>query len=279
MGRDDFKHWGYKVGTGLKVFGITLKNFLKYKISYPSLNEQKAISKLLNLIDNLLVLQKRKYKELKLLKKALLQNILTFNSVYPNLRFKNFNSKWRKNKLGELCIYKNGTGHEGKQSSKGKFELVNLNSISIGGGLKSSGKYINSAKNTLNKNDIVMILSDIAHGNLLGKVALIPINNKYVLNQRIALLRIRRNNILPNFLFYRINSLQRYFKIKGNGTSQLNISKSDIINFEISYPNKIKEQFKISSVLKINQKFVNEIYKKEKNLKKIKQFLLQNMFI
>lgn len=279
LGRDDFKHWGYKVGTGLKVFGITLKNFLKYKTFYPSLNEQKAISNLLNLVDNLLDLQKRKYKELKLLKKALLQNILTFNSVYPNLRFKNFNSKWRKNKLGELCIYKNGTGHEGKQSSKGKFELVNLNSISIGGGLKSSGKYINSAKNTLNKNDIVMILSDIAHGNLLGKVALIPINNKYVLNQRIALLRIRRNNILPNFLFYRINSLQRYFKIKGNGTSQLNISKSDIINFEISYPNKIKEQFKISSVLKINQKFVNEIYKKEKNLKKIKQFLLQNMFI
>lgn len=270
-------NWNNIEGTTIK--RLYNKDILTTHISVPNIKEQKRIGNLLNLVDNLLVLQKRKYKELKLLKKALLQNILTFNSVYPNLRFKNFNSKWRKNKLGELCIYKNGTGHEGKQSSKGKFELVNLNSISIGGGLKSSGKYINSAKNTLNKNDIVMILSDIAHGNLLGKVALIPINNKYVLNQRIALLRIRRNNILPNFLFYRINSLQRYFKIKGNGTSQLNISKSDIINFEISYPNKIKEQFKISSVLKINQKFVNEIYKKEKNLKKIKQFLLQNMFI
>lgn len=63
--------------------------------------------------------------------------------------------------------------------------MINLNSISIDGGLKSSGKFINYAKETLCKDDIVMILSDVGHGDLLGRVAIIPENNKYVLNQRV----------------------------------------------------------------------------------------------
>lgn len=139
-----------------------------------------------------------------------------------------------------MTIYRNGKGYEDKQSLNGKYELVNLNSISIDGGLKHSGKFVDEADWTLQKNDLVMILSDIARGELLGRVALIPEDNKFVLNQRVALLRANKT-VNPIFLFSYINKHQHYFKGVGAGMSQLNISKSSVENFSSLVP-KIREQ-------------------------------------
>ena len=43
---------------------------------------------------------------------------------------------WEERKLSSMTNYKNGKSHEDKQSTSGKLELINLNSISISGGLK-----------------------------------------------------------------------------------------------------------------------------------------------
>ncbi|EQC86672.1 hypothetical protein LLT1_00900 [Lactococcus cremoris subsp. cremoris TIFN1] len=112
----------------------------------------------------------------------------------PELRFKGFTDEWEQRKLVSMTNYKNGKGHEDKQSTIGKFELINLNSISISGGLKHSGKFIDEADDTLQKDDLVMILSDVGHGDLLGRVALIPEDDRFVLNQRVAV-------VMPNLLY------------------------------------------------------------------------------
>ena len=65
-----------------------------------------------------------------------------------------------------------------------------------------------SNPDTLIKNDIVMVLSDVAHGDFLGVSALIDEDNKYVLNQRMGLLRIMDNSI-PQFIVEMINNEQR----------------------------------------------------------------------
>ena len=90
-----------------------------------------------------------------------------------------------------------------------------------------------------------MVLSDVGHGDLLGRVAIIPENNRFVLNQRVALLRIM-DNTNPYFLFSIINKHQAYFKKEGAGSSQLNISKSSVENFVVDYP-QIEEQIKIAN--------------------------------
>ena len=135
----------------------------------------------------------------------------------PKIRFKGYEEDWEQRKLGDLTTYRNGTGHEEKQSDVGKYELVNLNSISIDGGLKPSGKFIDEETETLIKDDLVMVLSDVGHGDLLGRVAIIPENNRFVLNQRVALLR---NNGFADtkYLFSYINAHQRYFKLQGAGS-------------------------------------------------------------
>ena len=162
----------------------------------------------------------------------------------PKIRFKGFTDTWEQRKLKDMSTYKNGTGHEDKQSSTGKYELINLNSVSIDGGLKSSGKYIDESDETLQIDDLVMVLSDVGHGDLLGRVAVIPENNRFVLNQRVALLR-PNDSVFPRFLFTCINAGQAYFKINGAGSSQLNISKEVVENFEPFIPKK-DEQIKIS---------------------------------
>lgn len=198
------------------------------------------------------------------------------NDTQPEIRFPGFTDDWEQRKLASMTNYKNGKGHEDKQSTIGKLELINLNSISISGGLKHSGKFINEADDTLQKDDLVMILSDVGHGDLLGRVALIPEDDRFVLNQRVALLRPNATAD-PQFLFSYINAHQYYFKAQGAGMSQLNISKGSVENF-ISFVPIIEEQKKIGTFFKQLDNTIALHQRKLDLLKETKKGFLQKMF-
>ena len=194
----------------------------------------------------------------------------------PVMRFQGFSDDWEQRKLSEMTEYKNGKGHEDKQRTHGKYELINLNSISIDGGLKHSGKYIDDANETLKKYDLVMVLSDIGHGDLLGRVALIPEDNRFVLNQRVALLR-PKSLFNPLFLFSYINQHQKYFKNQGAGMSQLNISRGSVESFS-SYVPSAEEQTKIGTFFKQLDDTIALHQRMSDKQKKLKANLLQMMF-
>ena len=204
---------------------------------------------------------------------------MTNNKHIPKRRFKEFESdgEWEQEKLGEITTYRNGTGHEEKQSRFGKYELVNLNSISIDGGLKPSGRFIEEASETLMKNDLVMVLSDVAHGDLLGRVAVIPENDKFVLNQRVALLR--HNGIVDiKYLFSFINAHQKYFKLQGAGSSQLNLSRDSVENFEVALPS-VEEQKTIGNFFEKLDKYISLQQQKLDKLKDLKKAYLNELFV
>jgi type I restriction enzyme S subunit len=194
----------------------------------------------------------------------------------PRIRFKGFTDDWEQRKLGEVVTYKNGKGHEDNQSDEGTYELVNLNSISIDGGLKPSGKFIEDGSDTLLENDLVMVLSDVGHGDLLGRVAIIPENNRFVLNQRVALLRIN-DNTNPYFLFSIINRHQDYFKKLGAGSSQLNISRGTVEEFIVDCPCH-EEQEKIANHFQTLDNLITLHQRKYEKLQIIKKSMLENCF-
>jgi type I restriction enzyme S subunit len=265
---------------GTKVLSISksaIKNTIIYSPKDPS--EQTKIGNYFQHLDKLIKQKQIKYQKLKQFKKAMLDKMFPKDGEdRPKIRFKGFNEKWEEKKLGELTEYKNGKSHEDQQKTFGKYELINLNSISIGGGLKHSGKFINETDTTLNKHDLVMTLSDVGHGDLLGRVALIPENNKFVLNQRVALLRPCEKNI-SLFLFYNINAHQKYFKLQGAGMSQLNISKSSVENFILYLPLNVKEQTKIGNYFQQLDKLIDLHQKEIEKLKNIKKASLEKMFV
>lgn len=278
--------------------GSTIKrlynsNILSTGINLPSLKEQTKLGTFFNQLDNTIALQQRKVDKILNLKKAMLEKMFPKDGEkIPEVRFEKFKKlyeenggdsnpenpyAWEQRKLSSMTNYKNGKSHEDKQSTSGKLELINLNSISISGGLKHSGKFIDEADDTLQKDDLVMILSDVGHGDLLGRVALIPKDDRFVLNQRVALLR-PNTTADPQFLFSYINAHQYYFKAQGAGMSQLNISKGSVENF-ISFVPIIEEQKKIGAFFKqIDDTIALQQHKLTK-LKNIKKALLKKMFI
>jgi type I restriction enzyme S subunit len=122
-----------------------------------------------------------------------------------------------------------------------------------------------------------MVLSDIGHGDLLGRVALIPENDKFVLNQRIALLR-PYDTVSPLFLFSYINQHQKYFKSKGAGMSQLNISRGSVENFESLVPS-LDEQVKIGVLFQQLDDTIALHQRELDALKETKKAFLQKMIV
>ncbi|HFX3788834.1 TPA: restriction endonuclease subunit S [Enterococcus faecium] len=257
---------------------ISKTEFKKINTRIPNIQEQQKIGSFFKQLDNTIALHQRKLDLLKETKKGFLQKMFPKNGAkVPEIRFPGFTDDWEQRKLASMTNYKNGKGHEDKQSTIGKLELINLNSISISGGLKHSGKFIDEADDTLQKDDLVMILSDVGHGDLLGRVALIPEDDRFVLNQRVALLRPNATAD-PQFLFSYINAHQYYFKAQGAGMSQLNISKGSVENF-ISFVPIIEEQKKIGTFFKQLDDTIALHQRKLDLLKETKKGFLQKMFV
>ncbi|MFP6303341.1 restriction endonuclease subunit S, partial [Helicobacter pylori] len=213
--------------TFLEVSPNKIKNLL---IPLPSLNEQIAIANVLSDVDHYLY-----SLDALILKKESVKKALSFELLSQRKRLKGFNQNWQKVRLGDICEFGNGGAYETLIVENGDFKLISLNSIDIDGNLKNTMKRVNFYDNSLKQDDIVMVLSDVAHGDFLGLCAVIP-SNDYVLNQRMGRLRIRNDCINILFLRLYINANQKYFKMQGQGSSQLNLSKKAIEDFEIPLP-------------------------------------------
>ena len=256
--------------------GINSKEYGNFDFLITQIEEQNKIGKLFKIFDNLLALYERKVKLLLQIKKYLLNNLFS-EKEYPDLRFKySKKDNWKKISLSSVLTYKNGKAHEKEINNKGNLDLVMMNSITTEGRLITKKK-IFSPQDTLSKNDIVIVLSDIAKGELIGKSSVIPCDDQYVLNQRIGCLR-PTSNIDSFFVSKYINQKSQYFKSHAAGTSQINLSKSDVLNCTIYIPN-IDEQHYVSNFIINIEKNINFYKDKKQCFIEIKNTLLNNMFI
>lgn len=276
---DDFKHYCYRMGVGTKVFGISKTNLLNYTFDLPSLQEQEKIGNFLSLMDKKIDLQKHKIELLKERKKGYIQKIFK-----QEIRFKDEHGQdypdWEEKKLGEMVNYFNGASNEKNISEYGQYKLITLNSIGLNGNLKENNLYVSKKTKELYPNDLIMILSDVGNGELLGNTAIIPNDdNIYILNQRVGGLRIKNNTqCCALFLRYLINSEKKYFKICGQGMSQLNLNKSDVLNYMFLLPS-LQEQEKIADFLSQQDEVIEKEEEKLALLIEQKKGLLQKLFV
>ncbi|WRG68876.1 restriction endonuclease subunit S [Helicobacter pylori] len=249
--------------TFLEVSPNKIKNLL---IPLPPLNEQSAIANILSDVDRYLC-----SLDALILKKESVKKALSFELLSQRKRLKGFNQAWQRVRLGDICEIGNGGAYETLIVENGDFKLISLNSIDIDGNLKNTMKRVNFYDNSLKQDDIVMVLSDVAHGDFLGLCAVIP-SNDYVLNQRMG--RLRKRNDCINILFLRlyINANQKYFKMQGQGSSQLNLSKKAIEDFEIPLP-PLNEQIAIANILSDLDSEIISLKNKKRQFDNIKKAL------
>ena len=197
------------------------------------------------------------------------------NNKSPEIRFKGFTDDWEQRKLGEITTYRNGGSFENDVVNQGKYELVTLKSVDVEGNLKESGKFINIEVENLKSGTIVMILSEQAPG-LLGKTTVIPRNDYYVLNQRVAAL-IPQKSTESFFLSQAINRNGKYFSMRGAGTKVQNISKPNVENFQMFVPT-YDEQCQIGTFFKQLDNTIALHQDAIQHQKDLKKALLQKFF-
>ncbi|MGL2736950.1 restriction endonuclease subunit S [Helicobacter pylori] len=254
----------YNEATGVP--SLTKMTISNIEIPLPPLNEQIAIANILSDLDHYLY-----SLDALILKKESVKKALSFELLSQRKRLKGFNQAWQRVRLGDICEFGNGGAYETLIVENGDFKLISLNSIDIDGNLKNTMKRVNLYDNSLKQDDIVMVLSDVAHGDFLGLCAVIP-NNDYVLNQRMG--RLRKKNDCINILFLRlyINANQKYFKMQGQGSSQLNLSKKAIEDFEILLP-PLNEQRAIANILSDLDNEITSLKNKKRQFENIKKAL------
>jgi len=257
-----------KLAAGSTVRNLNTKLVSNVSVSLPSLPEQHRIVKILDeAFENI---EKAKTNA----EKNLANARELFESYLQNV-FSNPRKERGKNKLERVCDFYNGKAHEKCIDKDGKYIVINSKFISSNG---REYKKTNKALYPLFCGDIVMVMSDVPNGKALAKCFIVDKENIYTLNQRICVLRAKRDEI--KFLYYQINR-NPYLLSFDNGENQTNLRKNDILNCPLLIPT-ISEQrtiVKRLDTLAEETKKLEAIYKQKlADLEELKKSVLKKAF-
>ena len=249
------------------LLNIAVNDFFNTKHYIPSIKEQEKISKFLSLLDKKIELQSKKIEDLKLFKLKSFEIMIREINEYKRIK-----------QIGSL---KNGYAFKNNlYDGKGLYNILTISNV-------TGNLYINNNF----KNKYNFIPKDIQNHQILkekdilismtGNVGRVSFNKgkNNLLNQRVGVLELNES-INRDYIFYMLNNKKFENKMIdcGQGAAQLNITKTDIENYKIPYPNNQK-QLKITKILNcITQKIQLE-ENKLLNLKELKKGLMQNMFV
>ena len=256
-----------RVASGSNQKALTIIKVQNLKIKYPQKEGQSLIGVLLKKTENLIALQQRKLQQLKLLKKAMLQDLFTDKNV-PKLRFNGFDANWIQCKLEKEALLTMGQSPSGSTYSDqpSTYILVQGNADLKNGWVKPR-IWTTQITKLAKKGDIIITVRAPA-----GKVG--RTNFDVVLGRGVA--SIQGND----FIFYLLSKMDmnKYWKKYAAGSTFESINSNDIKNTRVHVPN-LSEQNRIANLFLRLDDLIRFQQNKLNNLQKTKQFLFQNMFI
>ena len=184
---------------------------------------------------------------------------------------------WKVGKLEELVDFTNGYAFKSNElentpiSGRDYYDVFKQGHIMRGGGLNLTGtksyypkdKSEKLGKYVLKKGDILMAMTDMK-GNvaILGNTALMNIDDKYILNQRVGLLRCNNEyEISYPYVYILTNSFDflKDLRNRANSGVQVNLSSSEIKNSDVIIPSrKINQTFNEIGVAIFEKIFANQ---------------------
>ena len=269
--------WDGIEGTTIKrLYNKNILNTVTYK---PTIDEQRKIGKLFIILNNTIQLHEDYLQLLYDFRSFLLQKMFSINDTFPNLRFKQFNDKWKYKKLGEVADIVSGgtpdtTKHDYWNGSINWYTPAEVgNKIFVSDSqrkITNIGLENSSAKIL----PVGTVLFTSRAG--IGKTAILK--EKGSTNQGFQSIVPKQKFLDSYFIFSMSNILKKYGESHGAGSTFLEISGKELAKARISLPS-ITEQKNISKVLFKLDTIITLQKQEIDNLKKLKQFLLQNMFI
>ncbi|MEW1746314.1 restriction endonuclease subunit S [Lactobacillus gasseri] len=274
----NLKKQALRKASGSTFLEISNSEVKKLSLYLPDFKEQTIIGKIIQLIDKIITLQQRKSKQLKLLKKAMLQTLFA-NKIAPQLRFQGFIDSWKQRKLGEVANILRGASPRPIKDPKWFDSNSKIGWIRISDVTKQHGR-IHNLEQHLSKAGQDKTRVVYPPSLLLSIAASVgyPVITYIETGVHDGFVIFDKPKFNVDFMFFKLQQIQKTWNKYGQPGSQVNINSSIVSNTKILIPNN-NEQLQISNILKKIEKCIHLQQGKTKKLKNLKQFLLQNMFI
>ena len=270
---DSFRKEMTFLAQGISRYNISKNKVMEVSIPFPNLEEQTMVGRYFSTLDNLITLHQRKCEQTKNLKKYMLQKMFPQNGAkVPEIRFNGFTHDWEQRKLGD--VFK-------EYSEKNHTELSALTIIQGGGTVKREDSDRNLMYDTSNlsnykmvrKDDFIVHLRSFEGG--LEKSSLDGIISPayHTFHSDMADSRF----YYPYFRSYEFIKHKLVSHVYGirDGRS---IDIDGMKTIEIPYTS-IEEQRKIGDYLDCLEHLITLHQRQCDELKKMKKYMLQNMFI
>ena len=264
------------ITTGNTIKHILASDMQQFEVDMPKLEEQKEIAEYFRGLDYLITLHQRKCDEVKSLKKYMLQKMFPQNEQkVPEIRFEGFTEAWEQRKLGEL--YQRNT--ERNENLIGYDKTISVATMSY----KDDG---NGASESSLSTYKVLRVGDIAfegHTNKQFRFGRFVVNDigTGIMSPRFSTLR-PLNEIPVNFWKQYIHSESVMRRILVNstkaGTMMNELVIPEFLNQTIMVPSE-NEQAVIGQYFTNLDNLITLHQQKCEELKKIKKFMLQKMFV
>ena len=244
--------------------GLNRDTAYSQDITLPPLPEQRAIAGVLSSFDNKIDLLHRQNKTLEGMAEALWRKMFVDG----------MDAGWEILKLGDIANVQNCFAFKSSEYvsfAEGYLEVLKMGHIQPGGGLRTAPKtdFVpredRLTKYILSKGDIVMAMTDMKDNVvILGNPAMIDIDDKYVLNQRVARIYLKANDkLIDSHLLYVQLKDPEFIAIlqsKANSGVQVNLSTESIKDCDILIPPIDVQREKGATIIKAYLKQENNNY-------------------
>ena len=271
-------------GTGQKV--LSFLDLQKMKVKVPSFDEQKEIAMYFDNLDNLITLHQRKCEETRKLKKYMLQKMFPQNGQkVPEIRFEGFTDDWEQRKLGEIV----------ERVTRKNQDLVSELPLTISAqyGLIDQNEFFDKRVASKDVSGYYLIYNgEFAYNKSTsgdapwGAIKRLDKYEKGVLSTLYIVFKIRDESVTSSDFLVTYYDTSNWHKdvqaIAAEGARNhglLNISPADFFKTELMLPQDIEEQKKIGEYFDHLDHLITLHQQKCDELKNIKKFMFQNMFI
>ena len=261
----DIRKYLVSVSTQTALTGMTTEGYFGATLTLPSVEEQQKISDYFKNLDNLITLHQR-----------------------ISLYFLKINTfVWEQRKLSELATMHARIGWQNLRTSEfldaGDYMLITGTDFEDGKVNYSTCHYVEKErydqdKNIQIKNGNILITKD----GTLGKVAYVEgLSMPATLNAGVFNVEVKDENEIDSkylFQFLKAPFLMDYVSKKATGGTIKHLNQSILVDFPIATPSKA-EQVRIGEYFSNLDELITLHQRKYEELKNIKKFMLQNMFV
>ena len=268
-----------KRNLGATINQITGYMFSKMEFLFPKdKEEQKRIGDCFTEIDNLITLHQRKYEETQKLKKYMLQKMFPQNGKkVPEIRFAGFTEEWEQRKLGDLYTERNERGNDSLQ----------ILSVSIHSGVSAGELDADNLGKTVRRSEDKSTYKHVYEGDLIFNMmrawqgAIGVAKNEGMISPA-YISAIPNDVIYPPFMNYLLRRKEIINQINNLSYGVTDFRKrlywNSFVKLTCEIP-AVEEQKCITRLLESLDHLITLHQRKCDELRNIKKFMLQNMFV